>query len=230
MVNKGEPDAWAGRREKVCSLRTLGRRTMRSRKNSNQGGDAPQPADQEAARLRTHAARSTRPRASPCSLCGAQRAVRLRRRPGRTIAYRTLPALPLPEDVALPSCYRCKAEFLEQPAREVLAPLLVRLYAAELRRRIQEAIAVLAPLVSQRRLENHLGLSQGYLSRLKAGAGTPSPLLVLLLQQLALDPISRLREIERIWGDPIPSEPSEGIATPARALRIKPRRSPPLCT
>jgi hypothetical protein len=132
--------------------------------------------------------------------------------------------------VALPSCSRCKAEFLDKPAGEALAPMLALLYAAELRRRIQSAIVALSPFISQRRMEHLAGLSAGYLSRLKAGAGTPSPALVLLLQQLALDPISRLREMERIWGEPIPPEPPEGISTQARAPRIKPRRSPPRCT
>jgi hypothetical protein len=148
--------------------------------------------------------------------------VRLRKRPGRTLAYRTLPALLLPEDVALPSCSRCKAEFLDKPAREVLAALLAGLYAAELRRRIQDAIAALAPLVSQRRLEALLGLSAGYLSRLKAGAGTPSPALVLLLQQLALEPISRLREMERIWGEPLSPELPKG----SRPARVRPVPNP----
>jgi hypothetical protein len=153
--------------------------------------------------------------------------VRLRKRPGRTLAYRTLPALPLPEDVALPSCSRCKAEFLDKPAREALAPLLAQLYAAELRRRIQNAIVALTPVVSQRRMEDLLGLSAGYLSRLKAGAGTPSPALVLLLQQLAIDPITRLREMERIWGEPILAEPSDGSATRADLLCTKPRSGMP---
>lgn len=132
-------------------------------------------------RRREGADDSKRPRARSCSHCGAQHAVRLRKRPGRTIPYRTLPALPLPEDVAIPSCSRCKAEVLDQPAREALDPLLTRLYAAELQRRIQNAIAVLSAVVSQRWLEHRLGLSAGYLSRLKAGAGTPSPALALLL-------------------------------------------------
>jgi hypothetical protein len=153
--------------------------------------------------------------------------VRLRKRPGRTLAYRTLPALPLPEDVALPSCSRCKAEFLDKPAREALAPLLAQLYAAELRRRIQNAITALVPFVSQRRLEHLSGLSAGYLSRLKAGAGTPSPVLVLLFQQLALDPISRLREMEGIWGEPIRADSPDGSATSADSLCTKPRRGMP---
>ena len=76
-------------------------------------------------------------------------------------------------------------------------------------------------------LENHLGLSQGYPSRLKAGAGTPSPALVLLLQLLALDPISRLREMERIWGEPILTDSPNGTAISADSLGTKPPRSMP---
>jgi hypothetical protein len=94
---------------------------------------------------------------------------------------------------------------MDAQTQQVLAPLLARLYAAELRSRIHKAIAELGSVTSQRRIEALLGLSQGYLSRLKAGAGTPSPALVLQLQQLALDPIPRLREVERIWGKHIPS-------------------------
>lgn len=77
-------------------------------------------------------------------------------------------------------------------------PLVARLYAAELRCHIQNTIVALTPVVSQRRMGDLLGLSAGYLIRLKAGAGTPSLALVLLLQQLALDPIRRLREMEGI--------------------------------
>ena len=116
---------------------------------------------------------------------------------------------------------------MDKPAREALAPLLAQLYTAELRRRIQNAIVALTPVVSQRRMEDLLGLSAGYLSRLKAGAGTPSPALVLLLQQIALDPIARLREMERIWGEPILAAPPDGSATSADPLCTKLRRSMP---
>lgn len=148
---------------------------------------------------------SAKSRAGPCSRCGAQGSVRLRKCPGRSIPYRTLPALPLPEDVAIPTCSRCRAEHLDARTQQALAPLLAQLYATELRRRIHKAVAELGRVTSQRRIEALLGLSQGYLSRLKAGAGTPSPALVLQLQQLALDPTSRLQEAERVWGELIPS-------------------------
>lgn len=175
--------------------------------------EVPDTATPEGTRPLSRATGRTRSRADDCSHCGAQRSVSPQKRAGRSIAYRTLPALPLPTDVAIPTCSRCGAEFLDAQTHAALAPLLARLYADELRRRIHEAIAALWRVTSQRKVESLLGLSAGYLSRLKAGAGTPSPALVLQLQQLALDPVPRLIEIERIWSEPIPMErPRTGTA------------------
>jgi hypothetical protein len=56
--------------------------------------------------------------------------------------------------------------------------------------------------ISQRRLEMIVGLSQGYLSRLRAGHGTPSPELVGFLALIAHDPDGRLCELQRLWADP----------------------------
>ena len=53
--------------------------------------------------------------------------------------------------------------------------------------------------ISQRRLELLIGLSQGYLSRLRIGAGNPSAELVSHLAMLAHDPKTRLAELERYW-------------------------------
>jgi len=53
--------------------------------------------------------------------------------------------------------------------------------------------------ISQRRLELLIGQSQGYLSRLRIGAGNPSAELVSHLAMLAHDPKTRLAELERYW-------------------------------
>lgn len=133
-----------------------------------------------------------------CLRCGGN-TVRPRMRPGRTIQYKTIAALPLPADLALPTCSRCKAEYLDAETAQRLDGILAALYLAELRRLASEAIKTLRQYISQRRLELQLGLSQGYLSRLLTDAGNPSPPLVLLLAQLAKDPASRLPEVERFW-------------------------------
>ena len=72
------------------------------------------------------------------------------------------------------------------------------LYRDQLRQRVAVAIARLQGCRSQRRTELLLNLSQGYLSRLKAGAGVPGAPLVSLLALLAAHP-QLLGELERYW-------------------------------
>jgi hypothetical protein len=62
-----------------------------------------------------------------------------------------------------------------------------------------DAIKLLKGHTSQRNLEHLLGLSPGYLCRLRAQGGNPSPALVLLLSLIALDPATHLLAIARFW-------------------------------
>lgn len=126
----------------------------------------------------------------------------MRARPGRTAPYRNMPALTLPEDFPIPTCGRCHHEFVDEATGKALQPVLQQAYQQVLQRRVRRAIDAVTCYTSQRRLEQLLGLSQGYLSRLRAGAGTPSPELVSNLALIAQDPPNRLRELERYWGEP----------------------------
>ena len=143
-----------------------------------------------------------------CPQCGAQ-AVRGRARPGRSIRYRNLGALPLPADVAVPTCVRCRFEYIDPETRARLEPLLHEEYRRILQQRIRQSIDALMRHTSQRKLEVLLGLSQGYLSRLRSGAGHPSPELVSHLALLAQDPAKRLAELERYWSEPAAPPPAE---------------------
>ena len=62
------------------------------------------------------------------------------------------------------------------------------------RERAAALIDRLCARISQRHVEHVLGLSQGYLSRLRTGCGTPSPLVLAALTLLANDP-SRVIEL-----------------------------------
>lgn len=139
--------------------------------------------------------------ARECPKCGAKK-VRRRARPGRTTPFRNMQALAVPEDFGIPTCGRCHHEFLDDETSAALQPLLQAAYQRALQRRVRQAIDAVTRYTSQRRLEQLLGLSQGYLSRLRAGAGTPSPELVSNLALIARDPPTRLRELERYWGEP----------------------------
>ncbi len=136
--------------------------------------------------------------ASLCASCGSK-TVRKRGRPGRTASYRNMPALPIPEHFPIPTCSRCRQEFVDPQTASELEGVLRELYRSSLKTRVRWAIDQLMQVVSQRRLEMLLGLSQGYLSRLRSGDGTPSPELVNHLAMIARDPRARLNEIESYW-------------------------------
>ena len=138
-----------------------------------------------------------------CSRCG-RNGVRNHARPGRTICYRSLAAFPVPAHFLIPTCRYCQAEYLDGETLAALDKTLAGPYMRELQRRTKYAVGEVCCYISQRRLELKLGLSQGYLSRLCAGAGRPSAPLVALLMLLALDPLARLADLERIAAEPIP--------------------------
>jgi hypothetical protein len=108
----------------------------------------------------------------------------------------------VPANFPILTCTRCGAERLEAEDAHKLDAILFEQYRGELRRRARESIHALRGQVSQRRLELLMGLSQGYLSRLAAQAGNPSPALVLLLSSVARDPQQRLAELEAAWLSP----------------------------
>lgn len=149
--------------------------------------------------------------ATRCLKCRAL-TVRLRRRPGRTVRFRNMTALPVPDDFPIPTCRRCCAEHIDLNTAALLDVALVEVYLSELRRRVRIVIDRVTEHISQRRLELLLGLSQGYLSRLRAGRSNPSPELVSHLALIAHDPLARLLELERFWADP-DGFPSEMFAT-----------------
>lgn len=119
--------------------------------------------------------------------------------PGRATKYRNLPEVKIPENFPLLTCQRCHTMFFDTETAKKLRPILHQQYVAELRRRIGKAIDVLCKCTSQRRLERVLGLSHGYLSRLRTGAGNPSAELVSNLALLAGDPQRRLAELQNYW-------------------------------
>ncbi len=131
-----------------------------------------------------------------CPACG-QGEVFPVTRPGRTARYRNMAALPLPEDLEIPTCDACGEEWIDRATAQVIDATLEREHQDRLQ---QLAVASLEKLadnrVTQRRLEKLLGLSHGYLSKIRSGVSHPSAALVSCLHLLANDPHCRLREME----------------------------------
>lgn len=141
------------------------------------------------------------PNALICKRCGIG-VVRLKTCPRRTIRFRNRATLVIPDDFPIPTCGRCSAEILDADTRAKLSHLLQAEYCAALRVRARQSLGTLVQHLSQRKLEVLLGLSQGYLSRLRAGAGNPSTELVSHLALLAKDPKVRLQELACYWAEP----------------------------
>lgn len=162
--------------------------------------------------------------AQGCPRCGAH-PLHLQTAPDRVIAHRNMPALPIPEHVQLLHCGGCGRWYRDVAEAAALHSILDGEYRRVLRARVRLAIEALSRSISQRRLEHLLGLSQGYLSRLKAGAGNPSPELVSHLALLAKDPRVRLAEIEAFWSKPdVLPDPASGSAE--NAAPTQERKSP----
>lgn len=118
-----------------------------------------------------------------CVRCGGR--VKPLQREGRTTRYQAVAALIIPSDFPIPTCTSCRAEYLDPALSGRLARVLQPIYQSVLQSAAAALIEQICKSIPQRRLELILGLSQGYLSRLKARAGRPSSALVALLFLLA---------------------------------------------
>lgn len=132
-----------------------------------------------------------------CATCGKGE-VFPSTRPGRTARYKNMTDLPIPADLPIPTCRACGAEWLDRATASAVDAALEREYQDRLRELAVTDLAKLAARhVTLRRLEQLLGLSHGYLSKIRSGASRPSPTLVSCLHLLAGDPERRLREMEQ---------------------------------
>jgi NMD protein affecting ribosome stability and mRNA decay len=132
-----------------------------------------------------------------CASCG-KREVEPRAVIGRTSSFKNFAALPLPNDLRIPTCGHCGAEWIGAKDAERIDAALEKEAAASLSRLAREAIAAIAETVTQGTLEQRLGLSAGYVSKLKRGHEVPSPWLVSALVLLAVRP-NRLNELANVW-------------------------------
>lgn len=132
-----------------------------------------------------------------CAECG-ERAVSPRAVSGRLLPWKQFPSLAVPEELEIPTCANCGSEWIDGKTAERIDGALDKEAAAVMRRLAREAIDALSATIHQREIEIQLGLSAGYISKLKHGKETPSAQLVTALALLAARP-ARLEEVERIW-------------------------------
>ncbi len=132
-----------------------------------------------------------------CAECGTGQ-VKKMAKPGRKERYRTM-VLEVPGEIEIPTCDHCGAEYLDKNAAITIDHALDEIYRKKLRTRAQRAIRLVTEHIPQGKLEELLGLSHGYLSKLRSGEKDPSTELVAHLALLARDPKSRIGELEQYW-------------------------------
>jgi hypothetical protein len=135
-----------------------------------------------------------------CRECG-KGSVRPLAKEGRRMPFRNMAALPVPSTLAIPTCDHCGNEWIDPRTAEAIDETLQTAYTNELHKRFEAALDMILSSadISQRRLEQLLGLSVGYLSRVRGRRGDASAQLVSALALIAEDPKHRLKELDHIW-------------------------------
>lgn len=135
-----------------------------------------------------------------CRECGEGTIVPLAKA-GRRMPFRNMAALAVPSTLAIPTCNHCGNEWIDPKTAQAIDEALQGAYADVLHKRLVDAIDTImkATDVPQRRLEQLLGLSVGYISRLRSGRGDASAQVVSALALLAQDPMRRMKELDQLW-------------------------------
>lgn len=142
---------------------------------------------------------------------------------GRYFPHRIFRELELPEDVELPTCDSCGKIIFNPKVATAFDEGMSRAYQARLSQLIAESLTVLTPeFVTQQDLERVLGLSRGYISKLKGGKES-SPAIAGLLGLLSVDPQARLSELNEFWAGRRPTHPVPHCTAPVLQLTTKAR-------
>ncbi len=121
-----------------------------------------------------------------CGKCG-QREVSAEAAPGRVATYRRM-RLEIPPSIKIPTCRNCGARWFDETTAATLDDALELIYQRTLRNRLQQDLGDLFGRgVTEARIEEALGVSRGYLSRLRSGSRTPSRELVVAVAYMAKD-------------------------------------------
>ena len=121
-----------------------------------------------------------------CGKCG-HREVSDHAAPGRLATYRHM-RLEIPTGIKIPTCGNCGARWFDEATAAVLDNALEPIYGQTLRERLESDLRViLGKGLTDARVEQSLGVSRGYLSRLRSGRRVPSRELVVAVAYMAKD-------------------------------------------
>jgi hypothetical protein len=116
--------------------------------------------------------------------------------------FRHLSALVPARAVAIPTCDHCRERFIDDATALALDSALEAAFATRQHELLKASIEVLCTRRTQREWEKRLGLSPGYLSRLKAGKESSVALTTCLLL-LAREPDLAWDRVVEVWSPPV---------------------------
>lgn len=116
---------------------------------------------------------------------------------GRKMRFRQIPDLELPASVEGPVCSECGELWMDAATTKAISDALQVVWSEAMTRKAQVAIEVLRKTTPQRELESLLGLSPGWLSKIKGGRETSAPTAAALML-LANEP-GRVDELRTSW-------------------------------
>lgn len=141
-----------------------------------------------------------------CPACGSG-VIRPMVASGRAMGFKQVPGVELPADFPVPTCTVCGVQALDKKLLRKMDRALDAAYRDWLAGTAVDTLQTLdSARVHQRELEIVLGLSPGYISKLKHRKETPSSPLVALLMLIAAAP-SRLGELRTYWARGFRSTP-----------------------
>lgn len=133
-----------------------------------------------------------------CRECG-EGTVRLVAKPGRRATYKFLD-LDVPAKLSVPTCDHCGTEWHSDETAAVFDEAMEQVFREELSGIARRALDHLdAAGVRQSDIERAIGLSPGYLSKIKRGERSPEPVLVAQLAIISMNPSARLSEAQNVW-------------------------------
>jgi hypothetical protein len=133
-----------------------------------------------------------------CRDCG-EGMVRLLARAGRKTLYKFI-ELEVPKALTIPTCDHCGAEWHNDHTAAVFDEAMAQIFRSELVSIAQRAIErIEAASIRQSEVERAIGLSPGYLSKIKRGERAPEPVLVAQLALISINPKARLAEAHEVW-------------------------------
>lgn len=145
---------------------------------------------------------STKPRKCPACEVG----VLVGKASQEPMPFRHAPLVKPAWPVEVPTCTRCGEQFIDAKTAKAWDEALEEGLAMQQRRILSHAVEQLGEVRLQREWEKRLGLSPGYLSRLKAGKDCSVP-LTTLLAMLAEAPEASWHRVGSLWSDAAPVAP-----------------------